>query len=562
MTTLSTDQLRSILVALNNFAAEPADFIISLAKNAELVEDKEALRDRVEEVLDVWKQSPGFSNVTIDWARKLMMEKYAEQILTLVSSASGLRFSASNATEERFSNIDIDSIAADMRKHAPDLWDLLGILLDADPKLREVREKRKKGNKSQKNSATGEIDVNYSIEGDSDSWERYTPKDLVNDEDWEDTGVDAARNDVLERRMELLIVKQVSCWALSACMHAPNTAVELLAHIGVSISSSAIEDAISSLSRESLKKIQELSCTLLNAYAYDNVDIDLKQAPSLENPFPSFIHLTSGTFIPLQHGVTLEDLNCSDELWQKSEYNRHRTSNFPSVSDFDLLMIHPEDPDHPSGLLRHERFNQWIFLCDLVTHGPDYFQKFRPNLHADKPESIDCIPVVKSEQIHARMMDLACSTPAENAQIIKDLLSKQGGVGDPNDAGISDPGNKKRIDLGNHVVLLFGDLGVGERVESLLRSRSEEKTRWRRLQGLVYVLGLFHVKMACADAVWRTFIEPARARNESDDYSLMADVKVLRPRETGKISSKPGFRRMHEVIQHSGIVMRLDCWRL
>ncbi|THU80914.1 hypothetical protein K435DRAFT_694685, partial [Dendrothele bispora CBS 962.96] len=122
--------------------------------------------------------------------------------------------------------------------------------------------------------------------------------------------------------------------------------------------------------------------------------------------------------------------------------------------------------------------------------------------------------------------------------------------------------NKKRIDLGNHVVLLFGDLGVGERVESLLRSRSEEKTRWRKVQGLVYVLGLFHVKMACADAVWRTFIEPARARNESDDYSLMANIKVLRPRETGKISSKPGFRRMHEVIQHSGIVMRLDCWRL
>lgn len=68
--------------------------------------------------------------------------------------------------------------------------------------------------------------------------------------------------------------------------------------------------------------------------------------------------------------------------------------------------------------------------------------------------------------------------------------------------------------------------------------------------------------MACADAVWRTFIEPSRARNESDEHSLMADIKVLRPKETGKISSKPGFRCMHEVIQHDGTVMRLDCWRL
>lgn len=42
----------------------------------------------------------------------------------------------------------------------------------------------------------------------------------------------------------------------------------------------------------------------------------------------------------------------------------------------------------------------------------------------------------------------------------------------------------------------------------------------------------------------------------------MANIKVLRPKETGKISSKPGFRRMHEVIQHDGTVMRLDCWQL
>lgn len=105
-------------------------------------------------------------------------------------------------------------------------------------------------------------------------------------------------------------------------------------------------------------------------------------------------------------------------------------------------------------------------------------------------------------------MDTPCLTAAQNAAVLEDMALKQGGVGDPHDTD----GNletKKLRDIANHVILLFGDLGVGERVASLLGSWSEERTRWRRLQNVVYVLGLFHVKMACADAVWRTFIEPS-----------------------------------------------------
>jgi hypothetical protein len=41
----------------------------------------------------------------------------------------------------------------------------------------------------------------------------------------------------------------------------------------------------------------------------------------------------------------------------------------------------------------------------------------------------------------------------------------------------------------------------------------------------------------------------------------MAFVALYRPRETGKIGSGPGFCRMHEVIQHNGIALRLDVWR-
>ncbi|OCH86115.1 hypothetical protein OBBRIDRAFT_738611, partial [Obba rivulosa] len=118
-----------------------------------------------------------------------------------------------------------------------------------------------------------------------------------------------------------------------------------------------------------------------------------------------------------------------------------------------------------------------------------------------------------------------------------------------------------RRDIGNHVVLVHGDLSTAERVESLQQSRGEEKTPWRRFQAVVFVMGLFHLKMACADAIWKLCIQPKAARE--DETSLMHEIAVIRPKKTAKIgSNKPGFRRMHEVIQHIGIVSRLDCWRV
>jgi hypothetical protein len=71
-------------------------------------------------------------------------------------------------------------------------------------------------------------------------------------------------------------------------------------------------------------------------------------------------------------------------------------------------------------------------------------------------------------------------------------------------------------------------------------------------------MGLFHLEMACADAIWWIFIKPMRAREDSS--SLMAFVALYCPHETGKIGSGPGFHHMHEVIQHNGIALWLDVW--
>lgn len=150
------------------------------------------------------------------------------------------------------------------------------------------------------------------------------------------------------------------------------------------------------------------------------------------------------------------------------------------------------------------------------------------------------------------MCDISPSTPAQNAEAL-DNFYKQTGIGDPNDTPNVLPVHGTGIPLA-------GDLLTCQHIRSLQESRAEESTPWRRAQGVFFVMGLFHLKMACADAIWRVLIHPKGARDDTN--SLMAHVGQIRSKETGKIEKDPGFRRMHEVIQHVGIASRLDMWRL
>ena len=331
--------------------------------------------------------------------------------------------------------------------------------------------------------------------------------------------------------------------------NAPETVCELLARMGISIATSTINNAVSSLSKEAATGIRKLGQSFLTLYAYDNLDIDLKHSvPTVEKPQDTLVHLTTGTMMPLYHDVTQDDLNCSDELWSKCRQNIDvQPQNTPNISFDKLLGLYPDEPD-PSGLFRHKRYNAWKYLHDLINFGPEYFRKFKKNI--GEPEVIQQIPVTKTSQIPLRGIDISPSTPGQNAEALETFF-RQAGVGDPND-------NQHARSPNNLVILVSGDLLTIQHLRSLQESRAEEATSWHRMQFAVPVMGLFHLKMACADAMWRIFIH--NKSTKADANNLMAHVSQIRPKETRKIETKPGFRRMHKVIQHVGIVSRLDVW--
>ncbi|THU81485.1 hypothetical protein K435DRAFT_693507 [Dendrothele bispora CBS 962.96] len=108
------------------------------------------------------------------------------------------------------------------------------------------------------------------------------------------------------------------------------------------------------------------------------------------------------------------------------------------------------------------------------------------------------------------------------------------------------------------VILMHGDLLTKERLESVKASRSIEDTAKAWFQQIIFIPGLFHYKMACADAFWRIWVKPKASHN--DGNSLVEHVGVLRPDETGKFMSSPGFRMVHDTIHYDLVASMINCW--
>lgn len=335
----------------------------------------------------------------------------------------------------------------------------------------------------------------------------------------------------------------------------PNKAIKALAHMGISISPSSINNTINSLSNESQYNIRELGQSLEAMYAYDNLEISFNtMTPMIEQSGDRLIHLTTGLIMKMDHGVTADDLRCSKQVWQKSRMNPaviYSPTPLPQYTFEHLLTLHRE-PEHPSGLNRHGCVTAWLFLDALCRHGPEYFRQFLSTI--PEPEPVETIPVTKLKCYPVRAMNINQSKIDGNIQAITNLQ---------NQAGIGDPGAKNApadtVNISEYVTIIHGVLGTGERIQAIQKHQSIEDSELHRYQSVVFVPGVFHERMACVDSLYRIFIDPADAH--LDNNSLMKFVGRLQPKETIQIGSKPKFCQMHEVVQHTGIVLRLDCWR-
>ncbi|KAH9068260.1 hypothetical protein EDB83DRAFT_2222816, partial [Lactarius deliciosus] len=327
------------------------------------------------------------------------------------------------------------------------------------------------------------------------------------------------RKDVSARNTALWVIKTVVCASiilksankncnyLQSIMgifvhsaNVPQHVIEVLAHAGLSISIKSIQRAVKSMSNDSAHRIKDSLRTLKVAIAYDNFDINFKMSKPTLTHQSSFVSATSATAIPLVCVEDIEVLRCSEELWEKDPRNPSPLAAASRVvfNEFDLVKYHAMDhynqPSPGKDISPQQEAFAWHVREILVNHG-QYFGKLSKHLGALDP--ILEIPLTKTEQIPMRSMNIKQSSVDGNIEVMENLL-QQGGLGDATEPGFSTSGN---VDISEFVLFVHGDLLMKEHLDTIKDSRRIEDTPKNRFQYVVFLLGLFHYKMACVDAL-------------------------------------------------------------
>ncbi|KAI0666193.1 hypothetical protein C8Q78DRAFT_1083139 [Trametes maxima] len=502
------------------------------------------------------------------WARNLTLTEYSDDVRELTDTSHGWHFGAQQADPVQVRDFRLDDMAGNFEHLAPNLWSLVIALLGGWAEA-------KKGD----SGADGDADSDQYWEEDIDEEEPNEHPAMASHRSRAMTANSGAENRRRNRRNLLTRIKSVviisilmhnqdqQCNALQSLtgifLHscgAPEKLVKVLSRMGLSIAPTSIQRAIKSMSEHSADDVEDLARTLLASYAFDNLDTKVPSGiPSVDKPQDGLIHITTGTLLRLEHGVTTEDLRCARLLWSRSENNPSPDADprpFDARATMRRLLTLHREPDLSNGsLTRRGRFRKWCFMRTVLKFGPPAFSRFLAQL-AD-PEVVEAIPVKKLHQVPLRAMDISLSTVSGNIKAV-DAMYVQGGVGDPHQN--SPTGDTSISDLSEYVTLVHGDLGTYEHILAAIRRRKQERTPHNRLQPVAFVLGLFHLKMAAADAVWRMLVLPDGIRG--DYTSFIKLVGKLRPNESSRLVSGAKFRERHDLINHVGVLLQLDAWRV
>ncbi|KAI0756194.1 hypothetical protein C8Q80DRAFT_1277628 [Daedaleopsis nitida] len=491
-------------------------------------------------ILSALYNHPLTTAATASWAHNLMCARYHAELEDLTDISSGWHFGAMDANPDQVRDFQIEKMAVKIFEVAPQLWGLAAELLGG------------RGTVPGRRGPSQDMDPDEAL-----FWD-------------EDDAPPAKRRSQQAALMVVKIVIVISvfmhsqnqrCNALQSIMavflhscNTPEKVVKVLSRIGISISLTSIFRAIDSLSMLAADDLRALGQTLLTSYAFDNLDARLRTAiPTVDKERDGLIHLTTSALFRLDHGVQLEDLRCARLLWERSTLNLQASDPrpfSPQATMIHLYGIHRAEPASIHSLTRRGLFRTWYIKQILSEHGPRYFSETLASL--SDPTPVDAIPVTKTHYLPMKALDINPATISGNIDVLYQMFA-QAGVGDIRE-------NPSVQDLSEYVTIVHGDLGTYEHVRSAMRRRSQERTPHLRLQSIVFAPGLFHLKMAAADAIWRALVTPQGAR--SDATSFMRLAGRLRPAESSRLVSNATFRQQHELIHDVGVLLLMDAWRV
>ncbi|KAJ6468082.1 hypothetical protein C8R47DRAFT_807305 [Mycena vitilis] len=123
-----------VAALLGQEAVTASDFVITLLER-ESYRDHPctiSLAEKAPEIIDLFATHPLSSKSTFAWARKAIQKKTTESI-KLLTANQDWHFGAAHASATQLEDFQIEEMAAEMQEIAPDLWNLLHLLLTKDP---------------------------------------------------------------------------------------------------------------------------------------------------------------------------------------------------------------------------------------------------------------------------------------------------------------------------------------------------------------------------------------------------------------------------------------------
>jgi len=260
------------------------------------------------------------------------------------------------------------------------------------------------------------------------------------------------------------------------------------------------------MSMDSTHKIKKGLHSLKMAISYDNFDINFKTSePTLAHQ-SSFVSTTSATAIPLIGVDNTNVLHCSKALWSMDLWNPSSSISHINIDEFDLLRFHIINVcDHMPAELGMDlslwcKAFAWHVCQILINHG-QYFGYLSDRLGT--PDTLFKIPVSRANQVPMKSMKIKQSSVDGNIEVMDNLLH-QGGLGDPTEPDFVSAGD---VDISEYVLLVHGDLLTKECLDMVWASQCIDDSPKNWFQFVVFVLGLFHFKMACVDALWRVYLQ-------------------------------------------------------
>ncbi|KAJ6586601.1 hypothetical protein B0H10DRAFT_2441020 [Mycena sp. CBHHK59/15] len=140
MATASRSQLSDLLGAFQHHRLNISEFLVGLLAHSAFTDHPavDHLLSHTDDVLGAFLAHQQSSRSVLTWANSLIKQKYAEAIRNLTDKGNGWHFVATRAAMGKLEVFEIEDMAREMKEISPELWELIGLLLSADRRARDV----------------------------------------------------------------------------------------------------------------------------------------------------------------------------------------------------------------------------------------------------------------------------------------------------------------------------------------------------------------------------------------------------------------------------------------